>query len=80
MVLYRRRRRIISVSHNYLPLRVIECMALQNTSLLPELLSQLDKPEEWYDYTYSNPTVNNGVIPLYAQYEKDIKTRVQKYM
>ena len=63
-----------------LPLRVIECMALQNTSLLPELLSQLDKPEEWYDYTYSNPTVNNGVIPLYAQYEKDIKTRVQKYM
>lgn len=63
-----------------LPLRVIECMVLQNTSLLPELLSQLDKPEKWYDYTYSNPTVDNGVIPLYAQYEKEIKTRIKKYI
>lgn len=62
-----------------LPLRAIECMVLQNTSLLPELLSQLDKPEEWYAYTYSNPTVDNGVIPMYAQYEKEIKTRVKKY-
>ena len=53
-------------------------MALQNTSLLPELLSQLDKPEEWYDYTYSNPTVNNGVIPLYAQYEKGYKNKSSK--
>lgn len=63
-----------------LPLRVIECMTLQNTSLIPELVSQLDKPEEWYDYTYSNPTVNNGIIPSYAKYEKKIKTRVQKYI
>lgn len=63
-----------------LPLRVIECMVLQNTSLLPELLAQLDKPEKWYDYTYSNPTVNNGVISSYAQYERDIKARVRKYI
>ena len=63
-----------------LPLRVIECMALQNTSLIPELLSQLDKPEEWYDYTYSNPTINNEMIPLYAQYEKEIKARIKKYI
>ena len=63
-----------------LPLRVIECMVLQNTSLLPELLSQLDKPEKWYDYTYSNPTVDNGIIPVYAQYEKEIKTRIKKYI
>lgn len=55
-------------------------MILQNTSLLPELLSQLNQPEEWYDYTYSSPTVNNGIIPVYAQYEKDIKARVAKYI
>lgn len=63
-----------------LPLRVIECMVLQNTSLLPELLAQIDKPEKWYDYTYSNPTINNGVISSYAQYERDIKARVRKYI
>lgn len=63
-----------------LPLRVVECMVLQNTSLLPELLSQLEKPEHWYDYTYSNPTVDNGIIPLYAQYEKEIKTRIKRYL
>lgn len=63
-----------------LPLRVIECMILQNTSLMPELLSQLDKPERWYDYTYSNSTTENGLISLYAQYERDIKTRIRKYI
>lgn len=63
-----------------LPLRVIECMVLQNTSLLPELLAQIDKPEKWYDYTYSNPTINNGIISSYAQYERDIKARVRKHI
>ena len=29
-----------------LPLRAIECMVLQNTSILPELKEQLDKPEK----------------------------------
>ena len=52
------------------------CMVLQNTSLLPELISQLEKPERWYDYTYTNTTTENGVIPLYGQYEKDIKNRI----
>ena len=61
-----------------LPLRIIECMVLQNTSLMPELLSQLDKQKRWYDYTYSNSTTNNGLIPLYAQYEQDIKTRIRE--
>ena len=51
-------------------------MVLQNTSLLPELISQLEKPERWYDYTYTNTTTENGVIPLYGQYEKDIKNRI----
>ena len=59
-----------------LPLRAIECMVLQNTSLLPELISQLEKPERWYDYTYTNATIENGVIPLYSQYEKNIKNRI----
>jgi hypothetical protein len=63
-----------------LPLRAIECMVLQNTSLLPELLLQLNKPEQWYDYTYANPTVDNGIIPSYDQYEKEIKTRIKKYI
>ena len=35
-----------------LPLRDIEHMILHNTSLLPELKEQLNKPERWYDYTY----------------------------
>ena len=61
-----------------LPLRAIECMILQNTSLLPELMSQLDKPEKWYDYTYTNATTQNGIIPLYAQFECDIKNRICK--
>lgn len=63
-----------------LPLRFIECMVLQNTSLLPELLLQVNNPERWYDYTYSNPTLDNGVITSYAQYEKELKTRIKKYI
>lgn len=61
-----------------LPLRAIECMILQNTSLLPELVSQIDKPERWFDYTYSNATTSNGLIPLYAQYEHDMKARISE--
>ena len=52
-------------------------MILQNTSLLPELLAQLDKPKRWYDYIYSEPTTENGLIPVYSQYEHDIKNRMQ---
>lgn len=69
-------RRYICSHIKILPLRAIECMVLQNTSLLPELISQLEKPERWYDYTYTNTTTENGVIPLYGQYEKDIKNRI----
>lgn len=61
-----------------LPHRSIECMILQNTSLLPELKAQLDKPERWCDYTYTNATIKNGLIPSYAKYEQDIKSRVIK--
>lgn len=61
-----------------LPLRAIERMILQNTSLLPELKEQVDKPEKWYDYTYTNSTVENGLISTYVQYEQDIKARVSK--
>ena len=60
-----------------LPLRAIECMILQNTSLMPELKEQEDKPEKWYDYTYTNATTKNGLITSYAQYEQDIKSRIQ---
>ena len=69
-------RRYICSHIKILPLRAIECMVLQNTSLLPELTSQLEKPERWYDYTYTNTTTENGVIRLYGQYEKDIKNRI----
>lgn len=62
-----------------LPLRSIEGMILQNTSLLPEFILQLDKSEKWYDYTYSSPALNNGLIPSYAKYEEDIKRRIKKY-
>lgn len=61
-----------------LPLRAIECMILQNTSLLPEIKKQLDKPERWYDYTYTDVTTKNGLISSYAKYEQDIKSRVRK--
>ena len=60
-----------------LPLRAIECMILQNSSLLPELIEQLSKPERWYDYTYTNATIENGKIPLYSKYEKDLKSRIK---
>ena len=63
-----------------LPLSSIETMILQNTSLIPELLSHVAEPERWYDYTYSNSTDKNGLISSYAQYERDIKTRIRKYM
>lgn len=61
-----------------LPLRAIECMILQNTSLLPKLKEQLDKPERWYDYTYTDATTKNGLISSYAKYEQDVKSRVSK--
>lgn len=67
----------ISSHIKVLPLRSVECMILQNTSLLPELLAQLDKPKRWYDYIYSEPTTENGLIPVYSQYEHDIKNRMQ---
>ncbi len=63
-----------------MPLRFIECMVLQNTSLMPELMLQLNNPERWYDYTYSNSTTQNGLNPLYAQYEQTIKNRIEKYV
>ena len=53
-------------------------MILQNTSLLPELKEQLDKPEKWYDYTYTNAIVENGLISTYAKYEQNIKGRISK--
>lgn len=59
-----------------LPLRSVECMILQNTSLLSGLLAQLGKSERWYDYIYSDSTTENGLIPMYAQYECDIKSRI----
>ena len=39
---------------------------------------QLDKPEKWYDYTYTNSTVENGIISTYTQYEQNIKERISK--
>ena len=63
-----------------LSLRAIEDMILQNTSLIPELLPQVDKTERWYDYTYSNSTTENGLISSYDQYKRDIITRISKYM
>ena len=53
-------------------------MILQNTSILPELKEQLDKPEKWYYYTYTNTTTENGIISSYAQYEQDLKGRIRK--
>lgn len=63
-----------------LPLSVIECMVLQNTSLLPQLQLQLSDSERWYDYTYLDTSIENGLIPLYSQYEKDIKDRIKNYI
>lgn len=70
----------ISSHIKVLPLRSVESMILQNTSLLPELLAQADKPERWYDYTYSASTIENGIIPVYAQYERDIKSKVRNFI
>ena len=53
-------------------------MILQNTSILPELKEQLDKPEKWYYYTYTNATTENGIISSYAQYEQDLKGRISE--
>lgn len=63
-----------------LPLRVIEGMLLQNTSIMPELLSQVSNSEKWYDYTYSNLTTDNDLISSLAEYEKDIKNRISLKM
>lgn len=63
-----------------LPLRVIELMVLQNTSLMPELIAQVEEPERWYDYSYGTATKTNGLIPLYAAYERDIKNRISDKM
>ncbi|WP_036613326.1 hypothetical protein [Oribacterium sp. P6A1] len=61
-------------------LRAIECMVLQNTSILPELISQLDKPERWYDYTYENVTSKNGLNQIYESYERSIKNKIKQIM
>ncbi len=61
-----------------IPLRQIESMVLQNTSLLPILISQANKPEYWYDYNYAHPTVENGLIPMYEEYTVDLKKKVSE--
>ncbi|MDO4302030.1 MAG: hypothetical protein Q4D26_11660 [Clostridia bacterium] len=63
-----------------LPLRQIEVMVLQNTSLVPSLVFQVDNPECWYDYTYGNSTVENGLIPIYEEYVNDLKTKISSEM
>mgnify|MGYP000369396869 FL=1 len=59
-----------------IPLRQIESMVLQNTSLLSELISQANKSEHWYDYNYASPTVKNGLIPMYEDYTNALKAKV----
>lgn len=59
-----------------MPLRQIESMVLQNTSLLPSLISQINKPECWYNYNYADPTVENGLIPMYEEYTNDLKAKI----
>lgn len=61
-----------------LSLRNIECMILNNSSLIPELKKQLGEPKKWYDYQYIKLTTENGRIPSYAHYIQDIKDRAQK--
>lgn len=61
-----------------LPLREIERMILQNTSIMPSLLSQIDTPDRWYNYTYSYEVTSKVLIPLYSQYTQDLKMKISK--
>ena len=61
-----------------LPLRSIENTILENCSLLPALLEQVDKPEKWFNYEYSYFAPGNGGIPIYESYINDIKGRVTR--
>ena len=61
-----------------LPLRSIENKVLENSSIIPPLLEQVDKPEKWFDYEYSSQTICDNGIPIYESYVNDIKGRVSK--
>lgn len=66
----------ISSHIKILPLRDIEVMILQNTSLLPDLKAQANITDRWCDVTFGTISTDNGLISSYAEYEQDIKSRI----
>ena len=66
----------ISSHIKILPLRDIEVMILQNTSLLPDLKAQANTADRWCDVTFGTISTDNGLISSYAEYEQDIQSRI----
>lgn len=71
-------KRFISSHIKILPLRSIENSVLENKSILPVLLKQINEPDKWYNYNYSNESLGHSGIQIYEQYVNDIKSRVKK--
>ena len=56
-------------------LREVESAVLQNTSYLPALISQRDEPNRWFDLSFCNPTVENGVIGSLDSFLEMLKSK-----
>lgn len=56
-------------------LREVENAVLQNTSYLPSLISQRDEPNRWFDLSFCNSNVENGVIGSLGSFLEMIKSK-----
>lgn len=56
-------------------LREVESAVLQNTNYLPALISQRDEPNRWFDLSFCNPTVENGVIGSLDSFLEMLKSK-----
>lgn len=66
-------KRFIQSHIKIVSLRQIETMVLQNTSFLPCLIKQQHNPDDWTNLNFASSTIENGVIPIYDEYCKNLK-------
>ena len=61
-------------------LREIESMVLQNKSFLSCLIKQEKSPADWDNLSYSKPSLECGLLPIYEKYVTRIKNSVTEYL
>ena len=61
-------------------LKQVENFALNNFSLLHQLIAQKDTPQKWNNFSYSFDNIPTDSIPMYKEYVDNIKSSVTAYL